>query len=475
MTEFTIPKEVTAFAVQNENGESLFDGKAIRTIGFETGRVQGLTLQSGIMGYGVFVGLAELESVTLPDNTSIGAYAFYHCANLTSLTLGANGGVIGSRAFDSTGLTALVLPEGFTEIGENAFYNCGALVEISLPASLTAIAANAFNGCGGIEEIALADGSSSFALDNGVLFNAEKTEILMMAVTVTSFTVPATLVSDSFLDILSGNRGLTELTVEEGNPAYRAAYNVLYDNEWNLVFVPSSATVLTLAKEVSDLDPYTLDNYALTEVHVEEGSTAYRSSFGAVYDTAWNLLYIPNAMTTYKIPKEVTSLKADGSFDGKAVQNVTYEEGGDSPLTLTSTYDSVFEGANSLTEVELPGRSVIGDYVLNNFSSLTDVTLAEGITSIGSYAFNNCSALTNLTLPSTLESIGQRAFYMCDRLAEITIPDSVTTVGYDAFAYWGSYSTQHIYVPFAEGQLPEGWDAQWARGCSAGTIVYRQA
>ncbi len=475
MTEFTIPKEVTALAVQDENGESLFSGKAIRTIGFETGRVQRLTLQSGMMGYGVFVGLAELESVTLPDNTSIGAYAFYHCANLTSLTLGANGGTIGSRAFDGTGLTTLTLPEGFTEIGENAFYNCGALVEISLPASLATIAASAFNGCGGIEEIALAEGNTAFALDNGVLFNAEKTEILMMAVTVTSFTVPATLVSDSFLDILSGNLQLTEITVEEGNPAYRAAHNVLYDSEWNLVFVPSSATVLTLAKEVSDLDPYTLDNYALTEVHVEEGSTAYRSSFGAVYDTAWNLLYIPNAMTTYTIPKEVTSLKADGSFDGKAVQKVTYEEGGDSPLTLTSTYDSVFEGANGLTEVELPGRSVIGDYVFNNFSSLTGVTLAEGITSIGNYAFNNCSALTNLTLPSTLESIGQRAFYMCDRLAEITIPASVTTVGYDAFAYWGSYSTQHIYVPFAEGQLPEGWDAQWARGCSAGTIVYRQA
>ena len=52
----------------------------------------------------------------------------------------------------------------------------------------------------------------------------------------------------------------------------------------------------------------------------------------------------------------------------------------------------------------------------DNITSLTKVTIGEGVTSIGSSAFYNCSSLTKVTLPSSLTSIGSSAFYYCNNL-----------------------------------------------------------
>lgn len=395
MTEFVIPKEVTSLTVKDANENTLFYGKAIKTITYEDGRTQGLQLQTGAMGQGVFVGLSALESVVLPDDTVIGAYAFFHCAKLTSVTFGAGTGTIGANAFAGTGIKNLVLTEGFTAIGDNAFLDCAALASVTFPASLTSIASTAFSGCTALAEIKLNEGSNSFALENGVLYNKDKTEIILMSTTLTSFELPASFTSDAFLQALKANTGLQSVTVAQGNTAYQAAFGALYDMEWNLVFVPTG-------------------------------------------------------MTTFKIPKDVTHLGPDGLFSGTAVETVTFEEGGTQPLELVGynggfSGASVFQGASKLTTVNLPARASIGEYAFFNMSSLTSVTLSEGITSIGYRAFNSCSKIERLVIPASAKVDAQ------------------------AFRYWTS--SQTIVVPFAEGEDPVnngmGWNSSWKMGCSA--------
>lgn len=395
MTEFVIPKEVTSLTVKDANENTLFYGKAIKTITYEDGRTQGLQLQTGAMGQGVFVGLSALESVVLPDNTVIGAYAFFHCAKLTSVTFGAGTGTIGANAFAGTGIKNLVLTEGFTAIGDNAFLDCAALASVTFPASLTSIASTAFSGCTALAEIKLNEGSNSFALENGVLYNKDKTEIILMSTTLTSFELPASFTSDAFLQALKANTGLQSVTVAQGNTAYQAAFGALYDMEWNLVFVPTG-------------------------------------------------------MTTFKIPKDVTHLGPDGLFSGTAVETVTFEDGGTQPLELVGynggfSGASVFQGASKLTTVNLPARASIGEYAFFNMSSLTSVTLSEGITSIGYRAFNSCSKIERLVIPASAKVDAQ------------------------AFRYWTS--SQTIVVPFAEGEDPVnngmGWNSSWKTGCSA--------
>ena len=75
----------------------------------------------------------------------------------------------------------------------------------------------------------------------------------------------------------------------------------------------------------------------------------------------------------------------------------------------------------------------VSTYAFDNNTTITSVTIQEGITEIGAAAFWNCSKLTSVSLPDGLLSIDQVAFKNCSKLATINIPDSVTYIGLTAF------------------------------------------
>ena len=58
------------------------------------------------------------------------------------------------------------------------------------------------------------------------------------------------------------------------------------------------------------------------------------------------------------------------------------------------------------------------------------------VTGITNYAFENCSSLTSVTIPDGVTSISLYAFYNCTSLKTVTVPASVTTIGDYAFGYF---------------------------------------
>lgn len=52
---------------------------------------------------------------------------------------------------------------------------------------------------------------------------------------------------------------------------------------------------------------------------------------------------------------------------------------------------------------------------------------------IGPYAFKGCSSLTSITIPEGVTNIGHSAFEDCINLSHINIPNSVTSIGYGVF------------------------------------------
>ncbi len=114
---------------------------------------------------------------------------------------------------------------------------------------------------------------------------------------------------------------------------------------------------------------------------------------------------------------------------------------------------------------EFGWKESIPSNAFDSFSSLTSVTIPDGVTSIGQYAFHNCSELASVTMPGSVTSIGMaafsgcdnltsagptggnygykfewdetipdNAFYDCSGLTSVTIPGSVTSIGYNAFS-----------------------------------------
>ena len=135
--------------------------------------------------------------------------------------------------------------------------------------------------------------------------------------------------------------------------------------------------------------------------------------------------------------------------------NISYfTEGLEYSLSSDSEY-YIVTGIGTATDKDLVIPSVynnlpvteIGGYAFNGCSSLTSITIPEGVTSIGENAFWGCSRLTGVTFGanSQLESIGSFAFAYCSSLTSITIPEGVTNI--DGNAFKGCSSLTSITIP----------------------------
>ncbi|MDY4148155.1 MAG: leucine-rich repeat domain-containing protein, partial [Paludibacteraceae bacterium] len=75
----------------------------------------------------------------------------------------------------------------------------------------------------------------------------------------------------------------------------------------------------------------------------------------------------------------------------------------------------------------------IGYRAFQKCTSLTSVTIGNGVTIIEINAFSGCTGLTSVTIPNSVTTIRYEAFSDCSGLTSITIPISVTSIKGNAF------------------------------------------
>ena len=82
-------------------------------------------------------------------------------------------------------------------------------------------------------------------------------------------------------------------------------------------------------------------------------------------------------------------------------------------------------GGEVLIPPMIGGKKVvtIKDKAFLNCSSLTGVTIPEGVTSIGVAAFEDCSSLTSVSLPASLSFLTDTSFCRCRALTTISVAD----------------------------------------------------
>lgn len=66
-------------------------------------------------------------------------------------------------------------------------------------------------------------------------------------------------------------------------------------------------------------------------------------------------------------------------------------------------------------------------------TSLTRITIPNGVSGIRNGAFSGCTNLTNVTIPDSVTSIGWIAFSGCANLTSVNISDTVTVISSGAF------------------------------------------
>ena len=129
--------------------------------------------------------------------------------------------------------------------------------------------------------------------------------------------------------------------------------------------------------------------------------------------------------------------------------------GTDTELVIPSTV--IYDGT------EIPVMEIRQEAFLDN-TSITSVTIPEGVTSIGYKAFSGCTSLTDVSLPKSLKDIGVDAFEKCpvkeilicgdltsgqyafdsDSLETITFADGVTTIPEYTFRYMENLKAVHF-------------------------------
>ena len=113
-------------------------------------------------------------------------------------------------------------------------------------------------------------------------------------------------------------------------------------------------------------------------------------------------------------------------------------------------------GGDIVIPSTLDGNPVIaiGDSAFANNSSITSVTIPDGVTTIWQYAFYKCTNLTSVTIPDSVQIIGAQVFYYCSRLTEVTIPNGVTSIPRSLFAGCGSLTS--IMIPNSVTAIGDG-------------------
>ena len=116
---------------------------------------------------------------------------------------------------------------------------------------------------------------------------------------------------------------------------------------------------------------------------------------------------------------------------------------------VTAIGGYAFQKNSTLTRVTIPeGVKTIGPNAFIGCTSLTSITIPEGVTMIEHYAFCDCTSLTNVIIPEGVTYIGNKAFLGCTSLKSVSLPASLTVCDQ---AFYGLNLTK---VTFAHQEPP---------------------
>ena len=246
------------------------------------------------------------------------------------------------------------------------------------------------------------------------------------------------------------NNGLTTTYTTTYSTASTASLNastlssgyVVKDRTLTRVTLPSSATELVIPDwlGITSIGEHVFGteyNYKITKITLP-------STLKEIQDFAFQNFY---ALTTINIPDSVTSIGIS-AFSG-CTQIKSTEYGNAYYIGPSSNpYMCLIDGkSTSITSATIhPDTKTICGLAFSG-SSLTSITIPEGVKYIGTDAFRNCKDLTTISIADSVEFIG-RGVFMYDQLDGYNIVQYANLSGtkYDNAYYLGNSENPYMFL-----------------------------
>ncbi|MBD3214357.1 MAG: leucine-rich repeat protein [Candidatus Lokiarchaeota archaeon] len=322
---------------------------------------------------------------------------------------------IGMGAFwDCTFLKSIILNDGIMRIGGDAFYKCINLENLNIPSTVREIGNDPFAGC---PSVSLENDSEHFILEDGVLYNRKKTQIL-------HYPIKKQL---KHFEIPSSVRYINKHT--------------FYDNiHLRSIVIPKRVIWIEnnifsgckVGKVVNESPYFCIDNGVL-----------YNKNKSQVYSV------FNHKLKKLVLPDNVQKIGKNSFYWCKNLEylqiskNVTHI--GYNPFVGCSKLELTNESSDFTIE---NGMLINKKLKLLKFcpNSCVDDTIEipDYIKIIGRNSFSFCINLKTLRIPNSVKLIERGSFGGCSNLSEIKIPDSVEKIEKWAFSHCKKLSKVHI-------------------------------
>ena len=450
-----------AFAHCNSLKELSIPG-TIDTIGDNAFRqcknLKELTIHNGVstIGYRSFMGCTSLKMVKIPNSVnSVSSYAFYNCTNLEEAVLSNQLKAINYSTFKNcVNLKSINLPSSITRIYDNAFTNCTSFTVIKIPKNVSSIASNAFNNAG--TAFSVDSSNQSFASEDGVLYNAEKTTLYKFPAyksgnyktldtitkissyafrkcqkldkvtigegikkinksafhnsSIKELSLPSTLKTIESSNNEINAFDLVKITISDSNNYFCSESGILYSKDKSILCMyPAGKTgTVTFPKEASDLSNISLKNRA-SKFAVASGSAVYTTDDGILTTKGKTKIYaVPSAKTSYNMGSKIKNI--DKLEDAKPYMNQFQKFTVDNKNEKFSAKDGILFNKEQ-TKVMFYPNAKSGSY-----------HTPSSVSQIDTNAFSNANKLTKLIIGKNVSKCTIN-LYNCTALKNITVEE----------------------------------------------------